>query len=238
MTMALCVATVGGLAIWTAAGIELTGDIDGYRIDEKWFGRFEAALFSTTILAAVYAVAVFMGWDPVGRLAGLAGSAVGFWCLGTLAAFLAPPAWGGGGVFMGLLAGALVMGAVSVSMVWGHWYLTEGSLPPWPLKELTILLIAAELAQAVVIVVALSVPVGEVPTPAIPVDVDLFANPVLYIRIAVGLIFPLILAVLALRTVEIRAMQSATGLLYLAMSAVFVGEVLGKGLMFMTGRAL
>jgi hypothetical protein len=33
-------------------------------------------------------------------------------------------------------------------------------------------------------------------------------------------------------------MQSATGLLYICMGAVFVGEVLSKGLMFMTGRPL
>jgi hypothetical protein len=33
-----------------------------------------------------------------------------------------------------------------------------------------------------------------------------------------------------------KAMQSATGLLYIAMGAVFVGEVLAKGLMFLTGR--
>ncbi|MFQ5381248.1 MAG: hypothetical protein ACE5EF_06460 [Dehalococcoidia bacterium] len=238
LTMALLVAVTGGLALWVTSGIEVGTDIDGYAVASGWFGRLEAILFAVTILAAVYAAAVFMGWDPLGRLAGLAGSAAGLIAVGAMAAFLAPPAWSAAGVFAGLLAGTLAMGAVAVAMTWGHWYLTEGALPGRPLRELALLLIAAELFQGVTIAVALSIPVSEAPTPANPVDVALVANPVLYLRIAVGLLFPLVLAVLAYQTARIRAMQSATGLLYNAMGAVFVGEVLGKGLMFMTGRAL
>jgi hypothetical protein len=47
---------------------------------------------------------------------------------------------------------------------------------------------------------------------------------------------PIILGVLSFKTTQIKAMQSATGLLYIAMGAVFAGEVLAKGLMFLTGR--
>ena len=50
--------------------------------------------------------------------------------------------------------------------------------------------------------------------------------------------FPVILAVMSFKTTQIKAMQSATGLLYIAMGAVFCGEVLAKGLMFLTGRPL
>jgi len=123
-----------------------------------------------------------------------------------------------------------------VSMVWGHWYLTEGKLPVWPLRDLAWALIGALALQTLVLVINIFVPVRETPQPANPVDVGLFANPVLYLRIGVGLVFPIILAILSLRTTKIRAMQSATGLLYICMGAVFVGEVLGKGLMFLTGR--
>jgi hypothetical protein len=61
---------------------------------------------------------------------------------------------------------------------------------------------------------------------------------VLYLRIAIGLVFAFILAFLSLRTAQMKAMQSATGLLYIGMGAVFVGEVLAKGLMFLTARPL
>ena len=149
---------------------------------------------------------------------------------------LAPPTWGFPAEFLALLAGTLAMGAVSVSMVWGHWYLTEGALPAWPLRDLSWGLLAALVFQVVVLLINLLVPVRETPTPESPVDVSLFLNPVLYLRIGVGLVFPIILAVLSIKTTQIRAMQSATGLLYIAMGAVFAGEVLAKGLMFITAR--
>jgi len=42
------------------------------------------------------------------------------------------------------------------------------------------------------------------------------------------------LAYMAWDSSGVRAMQSATGLLYLAMALVLSGEVLGKGLLFVT----
>jgi hypothetical protein len=155
-----------------------------------------------------------------------------------LAAMLAPPTWGYPAALLGLTAGTLALGAVSVSMVWGHWYLTEGSLPAWPLRDLAWILIAALAFQVCVLGLNIIIPVRETPTPENPVDVGLAANPAFWLRIGVGIVFPVILAVMSLKTTQIRAMQSATGLLYICMGAVFVGEVLSKGLMFMTARPL
>jgi hypothetical protein len=179
-----------------------------------------------------------MGWDPVGRIAGIAGAVAGLLGVAALAAMLAPPTWGTPAVLLALIAGTLAMGAVSVSMVWGHWYLTEGALPAWPLRDLAWVLIGALAFQAVVLAINLAIPVRDTPTPANPVAVGIFGNPAFYLRIGVGLVFPVILAILSLKTTQIRAMQSATGLLYICMGAVFAGEVLGKGLMFLTGRPL
>jgi hypothetical protein len=149
---------------------------------------------------------------------------------------LAPPTWGYPAAFAALLGGTLALGAVSVSMVWGHWYLTEGALPSWPLRDLDVVLLAALAFQVLVLAVNLVVPERHTPTPSNPVDVGIFGNPALYLRIGVGLIFPIVLGVLSYKTTQIKAMQSATGLLYIAMGAVFAGEVLAKGLMFLTGR--
>ena len=236
MTMAFSVAITIGLTYWTASGITLGADVDGYRIDPGHFGDFQRALLLVLITSTIYMFSVFMGWDPVGRLAGIAGAFCGVLAVGLLAAMLAPPSWGYPAVLIALVAGTLAMGAVSVSMVWGHWYLTEGALPAWPLRDLAWALIGALALQAVVLLINLVVPVRETPRPANPVDVALFANPVLYLRIGVGLVFPIILAIMSLKTTKMRAMQSATGLLYICMGAVFAGEVLGKGLMFLTGR--
>lgn len=236
LTMALCIAIAGILTLWTAASLTIGTDVDGYPIDPDPFPRFRTALLIVTITSAIYMFAVFMGWDPVGRIAGIIGSVAGLAAIVLLAIMLAPPTWGYPAIFLGLFAGTLALGGVSVAMTWGHWYLTEGALPAWPLRDLCLLLLGAHGLQAAVLILNLAVPVREVPLPANPVDVGLFENPVLYLRIGVGLIFPIILAYLAYRTTRIRAMQSATGLLYIAMGAVFVGEVLAKGLMFLTAR--
>ncbi len=236
MTMALCVAITAGLAYWTAGAIALGTEVDGYRLDPGTFPEMKRALMVVIITSAVYMFCVFMGWDPIGRLFGIAGSVAGVIAVVLLAVMVAPPTWGFPAALIALIGGTLALGAVSVAMVWGHWYLTEGALPPWPLRDLAVVLLAALGFQVVVLAVNLAVPVRETPTPASPVDVGIFANPALYLRIGVGLVFPIILGVLSLKTTQIKAMQSATGLLYIAMGAVFVGEVLAKGLMFLTGR--
>jgi len=236
MTMALSVAITAGLTYWTAATLHIGNNVDGYRISPDWFSPAKRALLAVLIASIVYMFSVFMGWDPVGRLAGIAGSMAGALAIGLFAAMLAPPTWGYAGALLALLAGTLAMGAVSVSMVWGHWYLTEGSLPSWPLRDLAWILIAALVFQTIVVAINLAIPVRIVPAPSNPVDVSIFANPALYLRIGVGIVFPIVLAVLSLKTTQIKAMQSATGLLYICMGAVFAGEVLAKGLMFMSGR--
>ncbi|WP_322795007.1 hypothetical protein [Tepidiforma sp.] len=236
LTMALCIAIAGVLALWTAASLEIGPEIDGYPIDPDPFPRLRTAVLVVTITAAIYMFAVFMGWDPIGRIAGIVGSLAGLAAIVLLAIMLAPPTWGYPAIFLGLFAGTLALGAVSVAMTWGHWYLTEGALPGWPLRDLCIALLGALALQVVVLALNLVIPVRETPTPANPVGVSLAENPVLYLRIGVGLVFPIILAWLAYRTTAIRAMQSATGLLYIAMGAVFVGEVLAKGLLFISAR--
>jgi hypothetical protein len=236
MTMALCVAITAGLAYWTASGITIKPEVDGYRIDSGWFDPARRALLVVVATSVVYMFSVFMGWDPVGRLAGIAGAIAGVLVVGLLAAILAPPTWGYPGALLALVAGTLAMGAVSVAMVWGHWYLTEGSLPGWPLRDLVWILLGALVFQAVIVAINLVVPVRETPSPANPVDVSLLANPVLYLRVGVGTVFAVVLAILSLRTTKIQSMQSTTGLLYVAMGAVFTGEVLAKGLMFITAR--
>ena len=236
MTMAFCVVVTAGLAYWTALGINAGNDVDGYKLDGGWFDPAKRALLAVIVTSVIYMFSVFMGWDPIGRLAGIAGSLAGIVAVAVFAAMLAPPTWGYPGALIALLGGTLALGAVSVSMVWGHWYLTEGSLPAWPLRDLAWVLIGALGFQAVVVLLNVLVPERITPTPASPVDVGIFGNPAFYLRVGVGIVFPIILAVLSLRTLPLRAMQSATGLLYICMGAVFAGEVLAKGLMFLTGK--
>ncbi|MGH8429083.1 MAG: hypothetical protein ACREUF_01640, partial [Solimonas sp.] len=93
MTMALCVAVTAGLTYWTATAIDLSGEVDGYRIDPAWFDEARRAVMIVLVAAVVYTFAVFMGWDPIGRIAGIAGSLAGVVVVAVSAALLAPPTW-------------------------------------------------------------------------------------------------------------------------------------------------
>ena len=236
LTMALLIAVMAGLTYWTATSISWTDNIDGYLIDQDWLRTIQHGLLAVLAAASVYAFGVFMGWDPIGRIAAIGGAIGGLIVVVALAAMLNPPVWFYLGGFAALLTGTLVMGAVSTSMIWGHWYLTEGSLPPRPLRELTLILISAIGLQTLFFVVNAVIP--ERTTPIAAIGSGLLDNPMFYFRIGVGLIFSLVLAIFAFKTTQIRAMQSTTGLLYVCMATVFTGEVLARGLQFISGHPL
>ena len=236
LTMALAAAIVAALAWWAAATLDVGADVDGYPLDAAWFAPMRRALLAVLAASAAYALMAFMGWDPAGRIVAIGGSVAGALCVAFLAAMLAPPVWGYAGAFLALFAGTLAMGAVSTSMTWGHWYLTEGSLPGRPLRELAWVLIAAILLQALLLAINAAVPERVTPAPANPVEGGLLGNPLFWFRVGVGIAFALALAVLALLTARIRSMQSATGLLYICMGAVFTGEVLARGVQFLTAH--
>ncbi|HCV00887.1 MAG: hypothetical protein CL897_04495 [Dehalococcoidia bacterium] len=238
LTMTAAAAIVAGLGYWLSVSLDIGSDVDGYLIDPSSFAPMQNLLLVVVGTSGFYAVMVFMGWDPVGRIVAIGGSVVGVVCVAFLAGLLSPPAWGYAGVLFALLAGTLSMGAVTTSMTWGHWYLTEGSLPGKPMRELSWILIFAILLQVALLVINAAVPERITPTPANPVDGGLLANPLFWFRIGVGLVFAFVLAVLALRTAQIRSMQSATGLLYICMGAVFTGEVLARGVQFLTAHPI
>jgi hypothetical protein len=159
----------------------------------------------------------------------------GLVALGLLAYQVSPPAWSVAGPLLSLLAGALVLGLVNESMVLGHWYLVSPKLPGRPLQELTFLLLVALAVQGALLIVNAAVPVREVPESGAVLAGSLGSNPAFWLRVGVGLLFPLALAYMAWRSSLERAMMSATGLLYIAVGAVFAGEVLARGLLFVTG---
>ncbi|HEX5501935.1 MAG TPA: hypothetical protein VFW96_04900, partial [Thermomicrobiales bacterium] len=58
---------------------------------------------------------------------------------------------------------------------------------------------------------------------------------ILGVRVSMGLVFPIVLAVLAWHTTRIRAMRSATGLLYVGVGVVLAGEIVAT-VLFFVGR--
>jgi hypothetical protein len=96
---------------------------------------------------------------------------------------------------------------------------------------MTLFLVLALGFQAILVIPALALPRDSI---ANAVDTPIGLNPFLWLRVAGGLAFPLALSYMAFDSSGVRAMQSATGLLYIAMALVLSGEVLAKGLLFAT----
>ena len=119
------------------------------------------------------------------------------------------------------LAGALtsiaLLGSVNLAMLLGHWYLVVRGMSIDPLKRLTIATLACAIARIVVVTAAI---VASPPTPLLR---DIF----FWMRAGWGLAGPLTLYPMVWGTVRIRSTMAATGILYVDVVAVVIGEVLG-----------
>jgi hypothetical protein len=230
----MCVATAlvsAVFAVWIGFSLGRPAEVGGYPLDNGFLNPVRVLLVVVAALTAVYAALVWQEAEPGGRVAGGIAAAAALAALGLTAAIFRLPAWGYAGVLLSLVAGSLSLGAVTLGMVLGHWYLVTPRLPEQPLNEVTAALIGVLIVQALLVFINLAIPVREVPTTD---AVGLAQNPAFWLRIGVGLLFPIVLALMAWRSSVERGMMSATGLLYIATGAVLAGEALARGLQFIT----
>ena len=134
------------------------------------------------------------------------------------------------------LAGALLLGSVTVGMLIGHWYLidTGQSLEPFiQIFKFFVVSLVAQVSILIVSGVALYFGGNAASSSAI---VRLWEHHTLLAvsRIAFGHIAPLILSWMIWRTLLIPHTMAATGLFYIAMLGVFVGEILGRQILALT----
>ena len=227
---------VVGAALTLLSALNVSSaQLENYRLDEAMFDPMRIAFGIFLALALSYAWFVLREQRRLSLAAGGLAMAVGFAGLGLLAYQVSPPTWGFAGPLLSLLVGALALGLVSEAMILGHWYLVKPKLPGQPLQELTFLLLAILVLQAALLVLNATVPAGDTPESAALMAGSLGANPAFWLRVGVGLLFPLALAYMAWQSSKERAMMSATGLLYIAVGAVFTGELLARGILFVTG---
>jgi hypothetical protein len=117
----------------------------------------------------------------------------------------------------GALASVALLGSVNLAMLLGHWYLVVRGMAIDPLKRLTIATLVATIAKITLVVVAVSV---SWPSPLLT---DVF----FWMRAGWGLLGPLALYPMIWGTVKIRSTMAATGILYVDVVAVIIGEILG-----------
>lgn len=177
------------------------------------------ALQAQTALAALYCLGLVVRARGL-RVAAAAGGAgaggVALVSLGAQAVGALSPL-----ILLSLLGAALVGGAVSLGLVLGHWYLVDPRMPVRPIRRLVGLLLAALLLQLAV--VAASGYLSHAPASSFVLG--------FWMRLLVGVLFPLVLAWMTWKACEIRALQSATGLLYIATALVIAGEIISKAIL-------
>ena len=117
----------------------------------------------------------------------------------------------------GALASIALLGSVNLAMILGHWYLVVRGMGIEPLKRLTIATLVAAILKIVLVCVVLAVAWPP------PVLKDIF----FWMRSGWGLLGPLALYPMVWGTVKIRSTMAATGILYVDVVAVVIGEVLG-----------
>jgi hypothetical protein len=229
---ALCAGLFGLLAYLSDSALPTgAGGTAAVPIDPAFDGARRACLVAFVIAAFAYSVILARrGRAPVVALIGV-GSGVAAFVLGAMG-------WGGG--FPSLLALvvqslllAAATGGVFAAMILGHWYLVTPKLPEAPLVLFSRLLLAIVGLQLGFFVVSLALGSGSGRGPFSPLTGPwaLFV----WLRLLVGLVFPLVVSWAAIQTARTRSMESATGLLYINVGTIAAATIVASGLYFGAG---
>jgi hypothetical protein len=203
-------------------------------VDPAWEAPRRLALATFVLAGFAWAVAIARR-----RRAALLG--VGALAAGVVALLAAALSWGGGpagvaSMLAWLASLAAATGGVLAAMILAHWYLVTPRLPEAPLVALARILVVAIVAQIALFVLWTATGLGSPWAPSDPFEA--LTGPwafFVWMRLLIGLVFPLGVAVMAVRTAETRSMESATGLLYIDVGTIAVGSILAAGLYFGAG---
>lgn len=117
-----------------------------------------------------------------------------------------------------LAASVAMLGTVLDTMVLGHWYLVKKGMSFDYLNRMNLLFAAAVLLRAVVLG-AEAICLNQIFRAATQDQLMFF------LRIAVGVVAPAVLAWMTWRCIRLKSNQSATGILYVACVFVLIGEM-------------
>lgn len=188
-------------------------------------GQFHASFF---VLTALLILTMLFAWSDRWYYPFLISSiAVSFYVLISAdAKMLGIPA-----ALIAHLPPVLVLGASSVAMLLGHWYLVSPNLSITYLKVLTVGLILAILVRSGLLLEAMIAAGSRLDSLRFFELYGMFFIQ----RVVLGLLLTLILSVLTYFCVKIRSTQSATGILYVVLVFCLIGEIIGSYLFEKTG---
>lgn len=118
------------------------------------------------------------------------------------------------------ISSGLLLGLTTGSMFLGHWYLNNPTMKLAPLQRLLRLMVFAIIFRGLICALGLAMQLG-------PESAPLAAGAMfIVLRWLIGILAPLVLAWMVVKTLAIPNTQSATGILYVAVIATFTGELL------------
>lgn len=131
---------------------------------------------------------------------------------------------------------AMLLGSVTVGMLMGHWYLIDTGQSLAPFIRLYKFFVVSLSAQCVLLTIAplALYYLGNSESVRNLERLWQFHPTLAIIRIAVGQGAPLVLSWMIWRTLLIPHTMAATGLFYIALLGVFVGEILGRQILALT----
>lgn len=131
---------------------------------------------------------------------------------------------------------ALLLGTVTVGMLLGHWYLIDTGQSLDPFIRIYKFFVVALVVQTIFVLISLIVLYNfGVSETVIRLERLWTDHHTLFLtRLISGQVAPLILSWMIWRTLMIPHTMAATGLFYIALLGVFVGEILGKQILALT----
>jgi hypothetical protein len=232
-------------SITTAIGLGLLalrgGAAAGPGVSSLW-----TASVLWTLSSAAAAVYLYTLWTDNGLLRSRAyvlGLGLGLIALIANVTLLMPSGFGAvAAIAYGLTAitSALVLGLVSGAMLFGHWYLIDLEMPVDYLRTYIRLLGIVLVADLIALGLAIGLPAVLGSANSAAAVHELFASHLglLAVRLILGPIATIVLVWMCWQTLKIPQTMAATGLLYIAVMSVLVGEMLGRFILFRTAIPL
>ena len=194
-------------------------------------GLQQALVIALVAGSVLYLLVQYSRTDLPGVVVGYVAALVGAGAMVASADLL--PAWNVWVASVHLIAGAALLGSVTSGMMLGHWYLNQPGLKPWALARITTLALASTVAVGIVGLASISRLTSaetEGAVLGIPGFGDSFGTPFFIIWLVL-VAFTGVIVVAARRCVNIKSIQSATGLYYVALLTAGVAEFLVRYLL-------
>lgn len=183
-------------------------------------------------LLLAYSLASHAGRAAAARPLLALAAAAGLWSLARVA-LVAPRAQGDAWTVAGAVLGGLFFAAVLLIMNLGHWYLVSRSLPFRLLSRGALLFGGLAAARTALLGLALAAdPSREGLSALFSLERDALF---FLFRVLWGIVGPLALSYFVWKTADMRSNQATTGLLYVALVFVLIGELLSSYLTVATG---